>query len=850
MHTGKKSTEHPTITTITTSNSSINDTNQNYLQIALLSSSPIINNDIKLKENHDEDKNVSFSNSLSKNSQSNENDNSNNNYNTSFPPSPSNSLSNNTTKTLDSTQITKKLESASNLISSPATSSLNKNRAGYTLALGYQSQMHQNIPQISPYTNKYYQHQQAIQSRERQILSLQSHQYHQFASKYQKQHYNHIQANQHMVGNPPPQLTLLSNVGGKSQSLLQHLPIPLQTHSQPTLNHPQQQQHEPTIQTNSQSTILEEERQKRRLERNRIAARQCRERKKVYVANLESKVTRLEDENLYLREQLAELNTRLQYSPMDVQECLRLYMMVEDLKSKLNDENNQNAHIKVNNKSTRVVPSGQIINTHRIMFSYLTQDDIREITDFVQNVKNDYEEFDSNEHLVGQLPFEKHSKIQTNSYAGYIKIRSFETTEGKGNSSLFYWFFPAQEPLVENPPLLIWLQGGPGSSSMIGLFEEHGPFKVTTNYKLELNPYTWNKHYSMLYIDQPVGTGWSYVEPQDLPPPHEHLYHQLNMDNINIIRNPSSSPFSPNNSYLDGYVINQKGVAKDLLIFMKEFYQRYPKQKKSDLYISGESYAGKFIPSFSYAIHHYNKIVREFDSNAILPLKGIAVGSGLTDPVTQIKVHGEHAFQLGLVSREDADYLNYLSGVVIKYIKNNDYVNANRVRVSLFAYYKKVSGDVNMYDVRKKSIQNDWSLMENFLNMKEIKASLNVGDRSFFKDYNVIKYLDDDIMRSVASLFTDLIENYKVLLFQGNCDFRDGVSGNTEWIYKLEFRGAEKFRKLPRKIWKVKDDLKGYAVQYENITRVIVLNAGHLVPMDQPEASYHMITNFIEDKPF
>ncbi|CAJ0757845.1 21551_t:CDS:1, partial [Entrophospora sp. SA101] len=115
--------------------------------------------------NHDEDKNVSFSNSLSKNSQSNENDNSNNNYNTSFPPSPSNSLSNNTTKTLDSTQITKKLESASNLISSPATSSLNKNRAGYTLALGYQSQMHQNIPQISPYTNKYYQHQPAIQSR-------------------------------------------------------------------------------------------------------------------------------------------------------------------------------------------------------------------------------------------------------------------------------------------------------------------------------------------------------------------------------------------------------------------------------------------------------------------------------------------------------------------------------------------------------------------------------------------------------------------------------------------------------------------------------------------------------------
>ncbi|CAJ0869832.1 7947_t:CDS:2 [Entrophospora sp. SA101] len=77
---------------------------------------------------------------------------------------------------------------------------------------------------------------------------------------------------------------------------------------------------------------------KRKLERNRIAAKQCRERKKIYVAKLESKVTRLEEENAHLRRELDELNTRLQFNPVDAQERLGLHVLIEDLKSKVNNE--------------------------------------------------------------------------------------------------------------------------------------------------------------------------------------------------------------------------------------------------------------------------------------------------------------------------------------------------------------------------------------------------------------------------------------------------------------------------------------------------------------------------------
>ena len=110
---------------------------------------------------------------------------------------------------------------------------------------------------------------------------------------------------------------------------------------------------------------------------------------------------------------------------------------------------------------------------------------------------------------------------------------------------------------TRNAPLILWLQGGPGGSSLFGLFIEHGPFYVTD--QLELKPRTtaWSLPYNVLYIDQPVGTGFS---------------------------------FTKNDA---GYATNQEMVADDLYEAMKQFYTLFPDLLQSDLYITGESYAGK-----------------------------------------------------------------------------------------------------------------------------------------------------------------------------------------------------------------------------------------------------------------
>ena len=155
---------------------------------------------------------------------------------------------------------------------------------------------------------------------------------------------------------------------------------------------------------------------------------------------------------------------------------------------------------------------------------------------------------------------------------------------------MFYWVFYSRDSRA-NDPLTIWLTGGPGCSSELAIFYENGPFTINDDLSLAKNPHSWNNNANLLYVDQPVGTGFSNVA-----------------------------------SSLD-YKTSETGVAKDFYEFLTKFLEQNPEFKGRDLYITGESYAGHYIPAI--ASYYIKQDVQD------MKLKSVAIGNGWTDPFDQ-----------------------------------------------------------------------------------------------------------------------------------------------------------------------------------------------------------------------
>ncbi|PKI44233.1 hypothetical protein CRG98_035307 [Punica granatum] len=389
-------------------------------------------------------------------------------------------------------------------------------------------------------------------------------------------------------------------------------------------------------------------------------------------------------------------------------------------------------------------------------------------------------------------------------------------------SAVFYAFYEAQQPASppSQTPLLIWLQGGPGCSSMIGNFYELGPWRVSAgssakqnveHLSLERNPGSWNRLFGLLFLDNPIGVGFSFAATAEEIPR------------------------------------DQRSVAEHLFTAIAGFLALDPEFKSRPIYVTGESYAGKYVPAIGYYILKKNL---ELPVSRKVNLGGVAIGNGLTDPVTQVATHALNAYYSGLINDKQKDELEKAQSEAVSLTRMGNWSEATDARSHVLRMLQNMTGLATLYDfTRKVPYRTEW--VTRLLQSNEVKAALGARESIKFEECSdkVGSALHADVMKSVKPMVEYMVgSGLRVLLYQGHSDLRDGVVSTEAWVRTMKWDGIERFMSADRKVWTVKGELAGFVQKWGSLSHAVVLGAGHLVPTDQPVNSQAMIEDWVLEK--
>ncbi|KAK5644865.1 hypothetical protein RI129_006165 [Pyrocoelia pectoralis] len=402
--------------------------------------------------------------------------------------------------------------------------------------------------------------------------------------------------------------------------------------------------------------------------------------------------------------------------------------------------------------------------------------------------------------VKAEVIFDEFREIK--SYAGYFTVNE------RYNSNTFFWFFPCEFDYL-NAPVLLWLQGGPGASSMTGLFGEHGPFIVNSSYQIELREHRWTKKFSVIYIDNPVGTGFSFTDD-------------------------------------GGYAQNQTIIGEQLYEALSQFFKLFSELAENNFFITGQSYAGKYAPALAYTILKNNNVEHKFR------LEGIAIGSAYSDPINQF-VYSDYLYQIGLIDSKSRRQMKEMEQRAIELIEEQKWIAATNVFGELIyearnnTFFQHVTGftePLNYLKLKDDSLK----YFVDYLQREDVKRAIHVGNATFHDGVTVDKYLTEEFTQSIAPWISELLSHYRMMFYNGQTDVIVPYPSVTNFLEKLNFSSVDEYKTNDRRFWYVNDVLAGYVKQAGNLTEVLVRNAGHMIPRDQPEWTFDLITKFVYDR--
>ena len=417
-------------------------------------------------------------------------------------------------------------------------------------------------------------------------------------------------------------------------------------------------------------------------------------------------------------------------------------------------------------------------------------------------------------------------ELPSKTYVSYMHLPNTD-------KHLHYWFIESEHD-PKNAPVFFWTNGGPGCSSMLGLFEEIGPFVPNSKLILERNELAWTKFANIVFVDQPVGVGYSYSK-----------HHK-------------------------DYYSNDVLSAQDNLAFMIEFFKVFPEFKPNKLYLTGESYAGHYIPMMMDRLIAYNKT-----HNHEINFRGVIIMNPLMthhsgepsemetywghqrisiDTWNKYKKHGcERASNSNRYCKQMLNEMHDREKNMNPYAIDYPICAANHLQQTQLSKYTRkynnfVRNKVNMACIHKYT--------DNYLNSDAVREQIIKphSNRKWYgcTDYEFYRLKDgnNDMVPHIKRHLMDKdLKHLEILIMSGTNDSICGTIGTQKWISRLNLK-----TKAHTGEWKpylMDKMLKGHVTTFQGdgnktLTLVTVNHAGHEIPMYKPDVAYFVANSFVK----
>lgn len=407
-----------------------------------------------------------------------------------------------------------------------------------------------------------------------------------------------------------------------------------------------------------------------------------------------------------------------------------------------------------------------------------------------------------------------------NQFAGYVN------TTASGDHRLFFWLFESQsDPGAD--PLVIWLNGGPGCSSLEGALVEIGPSTINVDLKPVRNPFTWNKNANLLFIDQPAGTGYS----------------------INTGEK----------------IVSTDQATEEFVTFVKVFFQNFPGYRNHEFHIVGESYAGHYIPQFAAAL--------ERDPEVTTKVTSIAFGQGLIDVYDQFQAFQPMACGQGgqpqILSTGTCNLMKSMLPFCLNMVKDcyssEGSAGTSTCTTALefcgatqYMPFKYLTDKSDLYvkapcpySDKDSNCLPEEGYMTQFLQQDGVKDTLGVPRNQHFINCNQTIPQDflatADMMKSQKHYLTELLDNgMPVLAYSGDTDFLVNWLGTKKLTEDLDWSGKSGFNAAPFEDWVTRNGTyAGQVRNYDRLTFLRVYDAGHAAPYYQRANTFDMIQRWL-----